>query len=120
MQIQEELAGERLHLRLAGELTLNTSPQVRPRFRSCIKQAPEAIIVDLFSVNYIDSAGMATLIEFMRETTGRGGRLLLVGVEGHVAHAMRATRINEVFDIYPSEEAAVLALDGKVKVTPED
>ena len=67
MEVQEQQDGGNVRLRLAGEFTLNTAPEVRQRLRSSLKARPAAVIVNMASVSYIDSAGMATLIDFLRQ-----------------------------------------------------
>src|SRR5215472_18874423 len=62
-------------VRLRGRVNIDSSPALRDRLMALLQaQSPEAVIVDLSDVSYIDSSGLATLIEGlgvarMRQTT---------------------------------------------------
>ena len=55
-----------------GEININTSPELKKSF----EDKPSAkLVVDLEKVPYVDSSGLATLVEILKKTKSKGGRL---------------------------------------------
>ena len=88
---------------IAGELDLATAGRVRAAVAGEPVAAAKAAVVDLTGVTFMDSTGLASLLDFERDLTARGGRLaiacpegparLLLDVTGVVEHLLvRATR----------------------------
>ncbi|PYL78400.1 MAG: hypothetical protein DMF26_00790 [Verrucomicrobia bacterium] len=53
---------------LKGEIDLHVSPTVTAALNDVIDKKPERLVVDLSDVSYIDSAGLATLIQAMQKS----------------------------------------------------
>ena len=66
-------------LQVTAEITIRTSPDLRKVFE---KNAGKKLVVDLAKVNYIDSSGLATLVEMLKKMKSQGGSLGLAGVSG--------------------------------------
>ena len=94
-------------LALEGEIDLHQSPRIKERFRQMLESRPAALLVDLSEVEYIDSSGMAALIEAMQKVQAYGGRLALFGVRGNVESIFHIARLDQVFQIFPNKAAAL-------------
>jgi anti-anti-sigma factor len=57
-------------------------------------------------VNYIDSAGLAILIETLQRVANYGGRFAIFGLRGSVRSIFEIARLDQVFQIFPDEAAA--------------
>src|SRR6266566_4416531 len=68
-------------LPLKGEIDLHVSPSVTASLNGMIEKKPERLVVDLSGVTYIDSAGLAALIEAMQKVEAYGGKFLLAGLQ---------------------------------------
>src|SRR5207249_100135 len=68
-------------LPLKGEIDLHVSPSVTASLNEMINKKPERMVVDLSDVSYIDSAGLAALIEAMQKVEGYGGKFMLAGLQ---------------------------------------
>ena len=77
-------------IKLEGEIDLHRSPEVRRELNEAIAQKPSKLLIDLSSVPYIDSSGLAVLLEGMQGTEAYGGKLYLVAA--HKDLARRADR----------------------------
>ena len=95
---------------LRGEVDLHESPQLRERFRRVLDNKPQRVFVDLSGVEYVDSSGLATLIEAMQRTHAYGGKLALYGMRDNVRNIFHIARLDQVFRIFPDRSAAVKAL----------
>lgn len=86
-------------LRLEGEIDLHVSPRVATNLLALIKDKPEKLVIDLSKVSYIDSSGLAVLIEGMREVEAYCGKLYLVGMQETVRVIFETSRLDQVFRI---------------------
>ena len=64
---------------LSGEIDLDRAPGVRRLLLDCVKRRQD-VLVDLSEVTYIDSSGIASLVEALQWANRRGTELLLVAV----------------------------------------
>ena len=94
-------------LPLKGEIDLHVSPSVTASLNEMIDKKPERLVVDLSDVSYIDSAGLAALIEAMQKVDGYGGKFALAGLQETVRSIFEISRLDQVFQIFPDTNAAL-------------
>lgn len=94
-------------LPLEGEIDLHVSPRVSQKLTEITKPKPSRVVVDLSRVTYIDSSGLAALIQGMRDVEDYGGRFALAGVQENVLSIFETARLDKVFLIYPHVDAAL-------------
>ena len=94
-------------LPLKGEIDLHVSPSVTASLNAMIEKNPRRLVVDLSDVTYIDSAGLAALIEAMQKIEGSGGKFLLAGLQETVRSIFEISRLDQVFQIFPNVDAAL-------------
>jgi anti-sigma B factor antagonist len=94
-------------LPLKGEIDLHVSPSVTASLNEMIIKKPECMVVDLSDVSYIDSAGLAALIEAMQKVEGYGGKFMLAGLQETVRSIFEISRLDQVFQIFPDADAAL-------------
>ncbi|MDP8263663.1 MAG: STAS domain-containing protein [Candidatus Ancaeobacter aquaticus] len=83
-----------------GQIDLYSSPDIRKELLSQAKTKKVKIVVDLSKVSYIDSSGVATLIEAMQKLKKVDGEIALVGLSESVKHVFEIARLESVFAIY--------------------
>ena len=93
-------------LPLKGEIDLHVSPSVTASLNAMIEKKPQRLVVDLSEVTYIDSAGLAALIEAMQKVEAYGGKFLLAGLQETVRSIFEISRLDQVFQIFPDVRAA--------------
>jgi anti-sigma B factor antagonist len=94
-------------LPLKGEIDLHVSPSVTASLDRIIDKKPERLVVDLSDVTYIDSAGLAALIQAMQKVEGYGGKFRLAGLQETVRSIFEISRLDQVFQIFPDADAAL-------------
>jgi anti-sigma B factor antagonist len=94
-------------LPLDGEIDLHVSPEVGESLRRMIAKKPSVLIVDLAKATYLDSSGLAVLIEAMQNVQEYGGRFALAGVQESVKQIFEIARLDQVFQIFPDVESAL-------------
>lgn len=96
-------------IKLDGEFDLHRSPDVRREILEVIAEKPAKVMIDLSTMTYIDSSGLATLLEAMQGVEGYGGKLYLVAMQKSVRPIFEISKLDEVFRIADSVDAAVVA-----------
>ena len=89
---------------VSGEINISTSPELRRLFE---KQGAKRVVVDLEKVSYIDSSGLATLVEMLKKTKSQNGSLGLAGMSDKVKSLFEITKLDKLFAIYPNRSQAV-------------
>jgi anti-sigma B factor antagonist len=96
-------------LPLEGEIDLHVSPRISASLGAMIDEKPKQVVVDLSNVTYIDSSGLAVLIEGMQNVEAYGGKFALAGLQASVRPIFEIARLDQVFRIFPDTEAALAA-----------
>jgi anti-sigma B factor antagonist len=96
-------------LPLEGEIDLHVSPRISAALGAMIEQKPPRLVVDLSKVTYIDSSGLAVLIEGMQNVEAYGGKFILAGIQENVKPIFEIARLDQVFIIFPHVDAALAA-----------
>jgi anti-sigma B factor antagonist len=96
-------------LPLEGEIDLHVSPSVAEALRAIIDKKPPQLTVDLSRVTYMDSSGLAVLIEAMQNIQNYGGKFALAGPSKDVLTIFEIARLDQVFRIFPDVDAALAA-----------
>jgi anti-anti-sigma factor len=90
------------HLQLVGELDLSTVDPLKLRLELVERESPEAIVVDLRRVTFMDSMGLGILVSHRVRARQAGRRLLLVRGPKHVQELFELTGMQDQFDWVPA------------------
>lgn len=110
MQIAKAADDRATTLGISGEIDLHASPALRAALKSCGEARTPVLLLDFREVSYIDSSGLATLIEYVREAAGFGGKFALFGLQSKVKTIFDLVRLNELFVIAPTADDALAQL----------
>ena len=102
MQWSETQDGVCQILKLGGEIDLQHSPELRTLLLAKAKARCPALLIDFSDVSYIDSSGLATLIEYRREAQQFTGKFALGGLSERVRTIFDLVRLNEILSIHPT------------------
>lgn len=85
--------------RLRGRVTIDSSPALHDRLLSLLRgQVTKAVTFDLTEVPYIDSSGIATLIEGLKIARNRQITFCLQGIQGRLLHLFEVTGVLTLFE----------------------
>ena len=84
-----------------GDVDLEYSPQARRVLLDSVKQKRD-VLVDLSGVGYIDSSGVANLVEAFQLSRQKGTGFALVSVNAAALRVLQLARLDKVFTIYAS------------------
>ena len=110
MQISTRRMDKTTILDISGNIDLAHSSEVRKavlqEFRE--KKTPR-VILNLRDVNYIDSSGVASLVEGLKASRDVGSRLILFGLSPIAHEVLQLSRLLKIFEIYDTEDMALRA-----------
>jgi anti-sigma B factor antagonist len=89
---------------LSGEVDLSHSPAAREAILDSLQQQRN-LLVELSEVSYIDSSGVASLVEGFQVARRKRLDFALIGVSDAALSVLRLARLDQVFPIYASREA---------------
>ncbi|HNB60406.1 MAG TPA: STAS domain-containing protein [Phycisphaerales bacterium] len=91
----------------AGEIDLTSSPTLRVELKRVQADKPARLVIDLSAVPYMDSAGVATLVEAMQAARKSSTKLVLCGMQDKVRSIFEISRLDTVFTIVHDQNAAM-------------
>lgn len=94
-------------MKLEGEVDLYSSPEVREPLLRLINDQTPIIIVNMENVDYIDSSGIATLVEGLQKIGEYSGKLKLSNPSDNVMDVFELSNLDKVFEIHDTLEAAL-------------
>ena len=94
-------------LDLEGEIDLYRSPEVRAEIGKLIARKNKLITINFQKVTYIDSSGLATIIDAFQKMRVYGGKLVLVSLAKSVRSVFEIARLDQFFPIFDEETAAL-------------
>ncbi len=74
-----------------------------------ILESGTKVVIDLSAVRFVDSSGLGAMLSCLRQMTARGGDLKLSGMSKQVRATFELVRMDRIFDIFDTDEAAILA-----------
>ena len=91
---------------LAERIDAACAVQFKDRIRELCGQEPARVVLDLQRVEFLDSSGLGAVVAAMKYL-GKGRRLELAGLSSKVSKVFRLTRMDSIFTIHLTAEAAM-------------
>ena len=85
---------------LLGRVSIDTSPDFRDHLLAMLRRPspPEVIAINVAAVSYMDTSGIATLIQALKVARMAGTTMHLQGLQGRILHLFEATGVGSLFD----------------------
>jgi len=107
-------------LALGGEIDLHFAPIFRILLEQQTEVPTEALVLDLSEVTFIDSSGIAVIIEHLRSATRRAKRFCIGGMSEAVKQIFDIIHLEKAMPVFETKEAALEALkQNKIKEPPK-
>lgn len=90
-----------------GDVDLSRSPVLRNSLKQALLAKPTRLVIDLGLVDYMDSSGVATLVEALQISRKSNTRMVLCGMKDRVRSIFEIARLDTVFTIAASRDAAL-------------
>lgn len=99
MEVKVEIQVDRQRLLVTGDVDLSTSTQLREALNRLTQEKTMRIEVNLAGVAYMDSSGIATLVECLQQTNSYNGKLVLTGMTEAVRSVFELANLLPVFTV---------------------
>ena len=109
MQVTREDHGETVLLAVGGSVDIYSSPELRGELKVALEKKAPRIVVDLQEVTFVDSSGLATLIEALQRVGGYDGKLFLCNLSKSVMGVFQLANLDNIFQIKETRQAALEA-----------
>jgi anti-anti-sigma factor len=86
-------------LKLKGDIDASAEKALDAAYEQACSQNPDAILLDMEGVDYINSAGIALVIGLLAQERKQNRRLFASGVSEHYAEIFRITRLADMMTI---------------------
>jgi anti-sigma B factor antagonist len=107
VQVATRKVGTTSVIDISGDIDLATSPQLRTVLLRELKELKTPrLALNLSAVRYIDSSGIASLIEGLKAARDAKARYILFGLNTTVREVMQLSKLVKVFEIVDTEEQA--------------
>ena len=95
-------------LDVSGDIDLANSPTVRKALlRELREKRTPRVVMNLTKVRYIDSSGIASLVEGLKASQDVGSRFILFGLSTSAREVLQLSRLLKIFEVYDNEEQAL-------------
>jgi len=97
-------------LRFEGDIASTSKEAVLGTYQSLPKQATKLILLDFSKVEYINSSGIALVIQLLIEAANAGQRVFAYGLSPHFQKVFTMVGITKYAGLYPGQQEALAAL----------
>jgi anti-sigma B factor antagonist len=102
MTIHTAQGRSELSVSVSGALVVDSSPRLRVLLMDAIQKG-SSIAIDLSALRYLDTSGVATLLEAARVASSRGVRVRVTGLAGEPRMLAQIVELDVLFRAYGSE-----------------
>ena len=99
LTIEKSQSSDGSLIRVVGEVDLYSSPELRKAILKAVKEAKGDVAIDLEGVTYIDSSGVATLVEGLRSAREHGTAFALFAPSQSVMQVLELARLDSIFEV---------------------
>jgi anti-sigma B factor antagonist len=93
---------------VTGDIDLANSPEVRKALlREVREKRTPRVVMNLSKVRYIDSSGVASLVEGLKASRDVNSRFILFGLSPSAREVLQLSRLLKIFEVYDNEDQAL-------------
>jgi anti-sigma B factor antagonist len=104
MDTAREPAARSDRIAIRGRITVANSGEMSSTLANALRNKPANLSVDLSEVPYIDTSGLATLLEAVGKARKQGTRLTLSSVQDQPRYLLEITHLDRLIDIEGQEQ----------------
>jgi anti-sigma B factor antagonist len=108
-ELTSDEQGERVHVRMRGDLDISTAPRLEEELRRVEAKGASTIVLNLQDLSFMDSTGLRLLITADARAREHSRRLVLVRGSKMIQRVLRITRLDERLEIVDDPDAVAPA-----------
>ena len=109
VMLKHEPVADGFLVKVGGDIDFSRSPELRAELMGLLKQPVARLVIDLAGVPYMDSSGVAVLVEALQLQRKRNQKLVLCNMQPKVKGIFEIARLHTVFKIVDDRAAALEA-----------
>jgi len=94
-------------IKISGRIDTHSVQRLRQQLTLATSGSDKNIVIDLAGVDFIDSSGLATIVQAMKQCRTGAGDLRLCKPTQSVRMVLELTRLDKAIDIFPTQESAL-------------
>jgi len=102
LKIEKSTSNQVTVITVRGEVDLYTSPDLRKAIMDAVRTAGARVAVDLGGVEYMDSSGVATLVEGFKSANEHSKTFTLAAPSDAVMKVLELAKLDGIFEIEPA------------------
>ncbi len=107
IELKREEIGDAYVVSIQGSVDIYSSPELRGALKAGLDKKAAPLVVDMGGVSFVDSSGLATLIEALQRVNGYDGRLVLCSLSENVLGVFQLANLDNIFTIADNRDAAL-------------
>jgi len=107
IEVTREMIGDAVVLALEGSVDIYSSTELRGELKVALDSEAPRLVVDMSGVTFVDSSGLATLIEALQRIKVYDGSLALCNLSKTVMGVFELANLDSIFEIKASRDAAL-------------
>jgi anti-sigma B factor antagonist len=104
-----EIKGHKI-LTLSGEIDVYSAPQFKQAVMTVLEGTEQHLIIDMYNVRYLDSAGLGILVGALKRLRPDGGTVNLIGCKPTVERILHLTKLSSLILLHKNLEDALAAV----------
>jgi anti-sigma B factor antagonist len=92
---------------MEGEIDINTAPDMKKNFEKILAKKVPKMVINFSKVTYVDSSGLATLVEILKLMRTYDGKLRLSNLSPKIKSLFEITKLEKLFEIMADETQAL-------------
>jgi len=102
--------GKAVLIDVEGQVTFETAPGLREQLQEAMGRDVVAVVINMQEVKYVDSSGIAVLVEGLKASQAAKKSFGLFGLTEPVRNVIELVRLEKILNLFPSEEEALRGL----------
>ncbi len=107
--VQVQAQGDWTVVRVSGDIDMTTAPRLREQVVQVVVDGQPHVVMDLQSVDFIDSTGLGVLVGLLKRTRSQGGDLRLVSTRSSLRKVLELTALDRALPLSDDVDAALAA-----------
>jgi len=107
IQVKRENLPQATVVSIDGSVDIYSSPELRGELKVALDGKAKRLVIDLGGVSFVDSSGLATLIEALQKVQAYSGTLLLCNLSPKVLGVFQLANLDRIFQIRETREATL-------------
>ena len=106
-------------LKVIGRLTPDENDDILfNNVKQLVQSGEKDFLLDLSTVNYINSTGIGSIIQSFRLAQSKGGDLKILNPSQCVTHIIQVSKLDSIFEVYHDQEAGIASFSETAATEP--